>query len=89
MQNGKYLANIIDDSVIRCDEITEETKTVTTNFNGKYVISKTKKFYILLAWLLITIALLMAVNIYCYLIKYKSKHLLPCWITNDKLINVL
>ena len=33
--NGKYLANIIDDSVIMCDEILEGMKTVPTNFNGK------------------------------------------------------
>ena len=25
-ENGKYLASIIDDSVIKCDEIIEETK---------------------------------------------------------------
>ena len=40
---------------------------------------KTKIFYILLVFLLITIVLLIAVSIYCYLIKYKSKqkYLLP------------
>ena len=40
-ENGKYLTSIIDDSVIRCDEIInteaklnyEETKAVPTNFN--------------------------------------------------------
>ena len=32
---GKYLASITDDSVITCDEIIEETKTVSTNFNEK------------------------------------------------------
>ena len=31
------------------------------------------KFLYLLAFLLITIALLIAVNIYCYLIKYRAK----------------
>ena len=63
-----------------CDEIIEEeTKTVLTNFDEKEVVCKTRKFYILLAFLLITILLLIAVSIYCYLIKYKSKqkHLLP------------
>ena len=43
MKNGKYLASIIDDSVITCDEIIdaegklfdEETKTVPTKFNEK------------------------------------------------------
>ena len=34
-KNDKYLASIIDDSVIMCDEIIEETKTVKTNFNEK------------------------------------------------------
>ena len=44
----------------------------------------------------ITMALLIVVSIYCYLIKYKpkkkkkkKKHLLPYYITNDKLIEVL
>ena len=32
-ENGKYLASIINDSVITCDEIMKETKTVPTNFN--------------------------------------------------------
>ena len=45
----KYLANVIDDSVITCNEIIEEeTKTVTTNFNEKNAICKTKNLYILL-----------------------------------------
>ena len=35
-ENAKYLASFIDDdSVIMCDEITEETKTIPTNFNKK------------------------------------------------------
>ena len=40
---------------------------------------KTQSFYILLAFLLVTIALLKTVSIYYYLIKYqaKQKHLLP------------
>ena len=62
--------------MITCDEIrdaetnsnNEETKTILKN-----VICETKYFYILLAFLLITIALLTAVSIYCYLIKYKAK----------------
>ena len=29
--NGEYLPSIIDDSMISCDEIVKETKTVTTN----------------------------------------------------------
>ena len=42
-KNGKYLASIMDDSAITCDEIIDmkaklndkETKTVQTNFNEK------------------------------------------------------
>ena len=57
-ENGKYLARIMDDSVITYDEVIEkETKTVTANFNEQNAICKTKNFYILLAFLLITIAL--------------------------------
>ena len=36
-KNGKYLASIIDNSVITCDKITdaEEKETIPTNFNEK------------------------------------------------------
>ena len=38
-ENGKYLASIMDDSAIMCDEVIEsydeETKTVSTNSNEK------------------------------------------------------
>ena len=43
----------------------EETKINTRNFNKKNAICETKDFCILLAFLLITIALLIAVRIYC------------------------
>ena len=72
----------MDDSTIICDEVMksydEEVKAISRNFNEKKVTCKTQKFYILLAFLLITIALLIAVSIYCYLIKFqaKQKHLL-------------
>ena len=75
-----------------CDEIVEEeTKIVTTNFDEKNGIYKTKNLYILLAFLLITIALLIAVSIYYYLTKYKAKqkHLLPFHVTNNELKEVL
>ena len=62
----------IDNSVITRDEIIEETKAVSTNFNNKKLTYKIKKFYILLAFLAMTIALLIAVKINCYLIKYKA-----------------
>ena len=32
-ETGKYLANIMDDSTITCDEIIQKTKTIPTNFN--------------------------------------------------------
>ena len=67
-----------DDSVITCDEIIEETKTVATNFNEKNRTCKMQNFYILLAFLLITIGSLIAVSIYCYLSK--------CW---EKTITII
>ena len=76
--------------MIMCDEIIEsydeETKTIPTNFNEKTATYKTQNFYILLAFLLITIALLIVVNIYYYLIKYraKKKDLLPFYVTNNE-----
>ena len=62
-----------------------ETKTVPTNFNEKKATCNTQNVHVLLAFLLIAIAFLIAVSIYCYLIKYRGKHLLPFHNTNDKL----
>ena len=61
----------MDDSVIICDEVidTDAESNFKTNFNEKKATCKTQNFYILLAFLLITIAILIAVSIYCYLIK--------------------
>ena len=71
------LASIMDDSAITCDEIiesyNEEAKIIPTNFNEKKATCKMQNVYILLAFLSITIALLIAVNIYYYLIKYRAK----------------
>ena len=53
----------------------------------KRKICKRHNFYILLAFLLITIALLIAVSIYCYLIKYWRKHLLAFHNRDNKLNN--
>ena len=52
-KNGKYLASIMDDSVITCDEIIEEI--VSINFNEKKATCKTQNFCILLAFSLIII----------------------------------
>ena len=63
---------------------TVPTKTVATNFN-----KEGKNIYILLIFLLISIALLIAVTIYCCLIKYPAKHTFPFHVTNDKSKEVL
>ena len=66
----------MDDSANICDEVIDafnETKTIPTNFNGKRVTCKTQNVYVLLAFLLIAVALLIVVSIYCYLIKYRAK----------------
>ena len=92
-KNGKHLVCIIDDSAIICNEVIDaydKTKTVPTNFNEKKVTCKTQNFYILLAFLLITKALLIAFSIYFYLIKYrgKQKYLLPFHDTKLKQIYI-
>ena len=62
----KYLASIMDDSAIMCDELTEsyneETKIIPTIFLKKKATCKTQNFCFACI-LLITIALLTAVNI--------------------------
>ena len=67
-QNGKCVGSIIDDSVVICNDIIEETKTVPAKLvttNGS-----SASFYVLLSFLLITIASSIAVSICCYLTKY-------------------
>ena len=84
-ENGKHLASIMDDSYAEAKSYDK------TDFNGKKATCKTQNFYILLGFLLITITLLTAVGIYCYLIKYwaKQNHLLPFNFTNDKLKEII
>ena len=84
-ENGKYLVSVKDDSAIICDEIIEQYNK--TNFNWMKATCKMKSFYIFLAFLLITITLLIAVSAYSYLIKYRAiqEHLLPFHLTNNKL----
>ena len=68
----------MNNSVITCDEIIdveaksdgEETKALLTKFNEKKVVCKTQNLYIFLPFLLVAIALLTVVSIYCYLIKF-------------------
>ena len=62
----------MDNSEITCDESIKESKAFPTNFNEKKT-CKTQNFYILLAFLLISVALLIAVTIYCYLMKHRVK----------------
>ena len=66
-ENGKYLASIMINSTIICDEIIKEI--VPTNLNEKKATCKTQNVYILFAFLSITVALLIAVTVYYYLIK--------------------
>ena len=74
-ENGKYLASIMDDSAITCDQIIksydDETKTISTNFNEKKQPVKCKISIFYLHFY--TIALLIAVSINCFLIKKSSK----------------
>ena len=64
--------------MIICDEVTDaklfdvklSPKDVETSFNLKKAVFKTQNFYILFLFSLITIALLITVSIYCYLINY-------------------
>ena len=69
--------------MIKLDD--NKTKTIPNN-----IICETKSFYILHAFLLTRIVLLMVVSIYCYLIKYKSKQstsydfIVTSQITNQK-----
>ena len=60
------LASITDDSAIICDE-------VIAHFREKNKTCKAQNFYILLVYLFIFIVLLIAVSMYCYLIKYQAK----------------
>ena len=73
-ENGKYLVSIMDNSAIICDEVIDvdakvspndddKTKTIPTNFNEKKATCRMQSFYILLAFLLTTITLLIVVSI--------------------------
>ena len=69
----------------------DETNTIPTSFNEKKAVCKQQNVYILLAFLLFTIVLLIAADIYSYLIKYQArqKHLLPFHFTNNKLKEIV
>ena len=88
-KNSKYLKSVVDTSVTKCDEIvivmnnlsTKKTNTITKNVISTASINchskKVRDYYILYTVFLITITLLIVVNMCCYLIKYRTKHLLP------------
>ena len=69
----------------------KKEKPISISFNRKKATLKTQKFYILLGFLLVTTAILIAVSIYWRLIKYraKQKHLLPFHFTNNKLKEII
>ena len=69
----------------------EETKTIPTDCYEKKANCKTKDLYILLVFSLSTISLLMAISIYCYLIKYQAKQklLLRFNVTNNELKEIM
>ena len=74
--NDKYFGSIVDDSIIKCDEIRETTKTVPakailTNFNEKKFSVKRKIFCFTCLFLLISISLSISVTIYCCFIKHQ------------------
>ena len=83
-KNGKIVQSITENSIVICNKIVDNK-----NYSHKICSSK-MYFYILLTFLLITIALLIAVSIYSYLIKYqaKEKPLLPCHYTISKLKDI-
>ena len=70
-ENGKYLASIMDDSMITCDEVIksydEKIKTIPTNFNEKKVTCKTQN----VTCVFINYCSII-VSIYCYMIKYQT-----------------
>ena len=77
----------MDDSAITCDEIIESYNE-ERNFDEKKQPVNRKISIFLLAFLLISIALLIAVSIYCHLIKYQAKTL-PFHVTNNKLKEIM
>ena len=56
-----------------CCQMTKKRKQFQQILMKKNITCITQNFYILLAFLLITIALLIAVCFYCHLIKYREK----------------
>ena len=82
------------DPAIFCDEVIElldeEIRTIAITFYDKNITCKAHNFYVILPFLLITIAILIAISTYYYLIKYqaKQKHLLPFHDTKLKEVDI-
>ena len=79
---NRYLKSIADDLVITCDKIIATSETVPINLNEKHATYEMKTFYILSAFLLITILLLIIASVYCF---YYQKCTLPYQHSNNKL----
>ena len=92
-KNRKYLASIMDDSAIICDDVIDTDADAESNnktgFNEKKATCKTHNFYILLAFLINYYSILDNCQylqlLVSYLIKYRTKQLLPFHYTNNEL----
>ena len=69
MIQGLRVMKLQNNTMKLCDK----TEAIPKNFNENKTTCKMKKFYILLQFLSITIALLIAVSIYCCFTKYAAK----------------
>ena len=87
----------MDQSTITCQEVIDADTKLSpndddgeskTNFNEKGAVCKIQNFYILLVFLLVTTALLIAARIYFYLVKYQEKQKLLLPFDNKKLKQV-
>ena len=81
-ENGRSLKIVIDNSVVTCNKIIDVTKVVPT----ETITTKrtSTNFYILIIFVLITIALMTAVSISCYPIP-DTKYFLSYHLTSTKL----
>ena len=98
-ENEKYLASIMDESAVTCDEIIDVNAEANSNNEVKSYekktkiipnnkICETKSFHISPGFLLITIALLIAVIIYPIKYTGKQKNLLSFNATNNKIKDI-
>ena len=69
-KSGRYLPNIMDDSVITCDEFVEETKTIPKNLNEKTNILQNTKLLLNTTHLYIYTYIHTYIYIYIYVYIY-------------------